>query len=178
MIFRLNLFFFKLLSRFVNVNYFKIRYYQLSIESLKRRNVLVGKDSIIINCTFSTSSKGDEFIIGSNCTCTGVTFLGHDASPTLFISALNNGLHPCLPYSRRSYRARITIGDRVFIGYNSTVLPGVKICDDVVVAAGSVVTKSIFESGVYGGNPARKISDLDTYITKYNAKFEENMSDF
>ncbi|GIA50593.1 acetyltransferase [Vibrio cholerae] len=169
---------FKVLSKLTNVDYFKVKHYELNIEILKRRNVCVGKDSIIINCIFSTSSKGDEFIIGNNCTCTGVTFWGHDASPTLFISALNNGIHPCLPYSRRSYRAKITVGDRVFIGYNSTILPGIEICDDVVVAAGTVVTKSIFESGIYGGNPARKISDLDSYIAKYIEKFEENMSDF
>lgn len=168
----------KALSKLINVDYLKVKCYEINIEVLKRRRVYVGKDSIIINCIFSTSSKGDEFIIGNNCTCTGVTFLGHDASPTLFISALNNGIHPCLPFSRRSYRAKITIGDRVFIGYNSTLLPGVTICDDVVVAAGSVVTKSIFESGVYGGNPAKKISDLDSYISKYITRFEENMSDF
>ncbi|RAJ93627.1 acyltransferase [Aliidiomarina maris] len=48
------------------------------------------------------------------------------------------------------------VGDRVSIGSNVTVLP-VKICDDVVIGAGAVVTKDIIESGVYVGNPARKI---------------------
>lgn len=49
-----------------------------------------------------------------------------------------------------------TIGDRVSIGTNATVLP-VVICDDVVIGAGAVVTKDISEPGVYAGNPARKI---------------------
>lgn len=46
------------------------------------------------------------------------------------------------------------IGNRVSIGSNSTILP-VVICDDVVIGAGSVVTKNIDEAGVYAGNPAR-----------------------
>lgn len=46
------------------------------------------------------------------------------------------------------------IGDRVSIGSNATILP-VRICDDVVIGAGSVVTKDIDRPGVYAGNPAR-----------------------
>ena len=49
-----------------------------------------------------------------------------------------------------------TIGDRVSIGTNATIMP-VSICDDVVIGAGSVVTKDITESGTYAGNPARKM---------------------
>ena len=49
-----------------------------------------------------------------------------------------------------------SIGDNVSIGSNSTILP-IKICDNVVIGAGSVVTKDIKESGIYAGNPARKI---------------------
>lgn len=47
-----------------------------------------------------------------------------------------------------------TVGNRVSIGTNATVLP-VSICDDVVIGAGSVVTKNITEPGIYVGNPAR-----------------------
>ena len=48
------------------------------------------------------------------------------------------------------------IGDRVSIGSNATILP-VSICDDAVIGAGSVVTRSITEAGVYAGNPARLV---------------------
>jgi acetyltransferase-like isoleucine patch superfamily enzyme len=48
------------------------------------------------------------------------------------------------------------IGNKVYIGSNATILP-VSICDDVVIGAGSVVTKSITQPGTYAGNPARKI---------------------
>jgi acetyltransferase-like isoleucine patch superfamily enzyme len=51
------------------------------------------------------------------------------------------------------------IGNNVSIGSNATILP-VKIVDGVVIGAGSVVTKSILEKGVYAGNPAKKIRSL------------------
>ena len=51
------------------------------------------------------------------------------------------------------------IGDRVSIGTNATIMP-ISICDDVVIGAGSVVTKDINESGIYAGNPAKKIRNL------------------
>lgn len=51
------------------------------------------------------------------------------------------------------------IGNHVSIGSNATILP-VSICDNVVVGAGAVVTRDIIESGIYAGNPARKIKDL------------------
>jgi acetyltransferase-like isoleucine patch superfamily enzyme len=51
------------------------------------------------------------------------------------------------------------IGNNVSIGSNSTILP-INICDDVVIGAGSVVTKDIKESGIYLGNPAKKIRDI------------------
>jgi acetyltransferase-like isoleucine patch superfamily enzyme len=48
------------------------------------------------------------------------------------------------------------IGNKVAIGSNATILP-VAICDNVVIGAGSVVTKNITKAGVYAGNPAKKI---------------------
>jgi len=54
---------------------------------------------------------------------------------------------------------RTTIGNNVSIGTNATILP-VSICDNVVVGAGSVVTKDITKPGIYAGNPARFIRDL------------------
>jgi len=52
-----------------------------------------------------------------------------------------------------------TIGNNVSIGSNSTILP-VSICDDVVIGAGSVVTKNIKEPGIYAGNPAKKVRNI------------------
>jgi acetyltransferase-like isoleucine patch superfamily enzyme len=51
------------------------------------------------------------------------------------------------------------IGNRVSLGSNATILP-VEICDDVVIGAGSVVTKNIIKPGIYAGNPARWLKSV------------------
>jgi len=56
----------------------------------------------------------------------------------------------------RSLWRETRIGDRVSLGSGATLLP-VRICSDVVVGAGSVVTRDIDEPGVYAGNPARRL---------------------
>ncbi len=57
---------------------------------------------------------------------------------------------------------RTRIGNRVSIGTNATVMP-VTICDGVVIGAGSVVTKSINEPGIYAGNPARFLRTISQH---------------
>jgi acetyltransferase-like isoleucine patch superfamily enzyme len=61
---------------------------------------------------------------------------------------------------RRELWKCTTVGSRVSIGSNATILP-VTICDDVVIGAGSVVTRDIVNRGVYAGNPARLLRALD-----------------
>lgn len=52
------------------------------------------------------------------------------------------------------------LGNRVSIGTNATILP-VRICDDVVIGAGAVVTRDIVAPGIYAGCPARKLRDVN-----------------
>ena len=83
--------------------------------------------------------------IGTDC------FVGHGV---MFIndSFVNNG--PARGDTDKW--SETVIGNRVYIGSNATIMP-VEICDDVVVGAGAVVTRSIFEPGTYVGNPARRL---------------------
>jgi acetyltransferase-like isoleucine patch superfamily enzyme len=60
---------------------------------------------------------------------------------------------------RRELWRSTTIGARVSIGSNATILP-VRISDDVVIGAGAVVTRDISEAGIYAGNPARLLRRL------------------
>lgn len=53
-----------------------------------------------------------------------------------------------------------SIGKHVSIGSNATILP-VRICDKVVIGAGAVVTRDIVEPGIYVGNPAKKIRNIE-----------------
>lgn len=54
-------------------------------------------------------------------------------------------------------RSDVVIGSNVLVGANSYIAPGVTICDNVLIGTNSVVAKSISESGVYSGNPAKRI---------------------
>jgi serine acetyltransferase len=54
----------------------------------------------------------------------------------------------------------------VFIGLNSIIMPNVVIGDNVVIAAGSIVTKNIESNQVAGGSPAKFLSSFDSYVDK------------
>lgn len=61
---------------------------------------------------------------------------------------------------------RVTIGNNVFIGAESVVLPGVTIGDNVIIGANSTVTHDIPANSVAVGSPARVICTLEEYLTK------------
>lgn len=61
---------------------------------------------------------------------------------------------------------KIVIGDWVYIGSGSLIMPGVTIGDNVLVAAGSVVTRSVPPRTIVAGNPARVVGTVDDYIER------------
>lgn len=66
---------------------------------------------------------------------------------------------------------KVKIGSNVYIGTNSLIMPGVTVGDNVLIAAGSVVTHSVPDNVVIGGNPAHIICTFDDYYQnnqKYN----------
>lgn len=63
-------------------------------------------------------------------------------------------------FTDREYGKPITIGNDCWFGSNVTILPGVTIEDNVVVGAGSVVTKNLKSGAIYVGNPAKKLRDI------------------
>jgi maltose O-acetyltransferase len=70
-----------------------------------------------------------------------------------------------LPYDNFSYLKKVTIEKNVWIGSDSLICPGVTISEGMVVAMGSVVTKTFPPCSIIGGNPAKilKTRDLDHY---------------
>ncbi|MCP8853648.1 sugar O-acetyltransferase [Latilactobacillus sakei] len=71
--------------------------------------------------------------------------------------------HPLDPTERATKKeisGAITIGDHVWLGANVTILPGVSLGNNVVVGAGSVVTKSYPDNVILVGNPARVLREI------------------
>lgn len=78
--------------------------------------------------------------------------------------------HPVHPDSRNSgyeYGIDITIGDNVWLGGNTVIMPGVHIGNNVVIGAGSVVTKDIPDDVVAAGNPCRVLRSITEEDRKY-----------
>lgn len=80
------------------------------------------------------------------------------AHGVMFINDLFSGGGPAR--GDKSLWKATRIGNKVSIGSNATILP-VRICDNVVIGAGSVVTKDITVPGTYAGNPARLLRKLE-----------------
>lgn len=106
-----------------------------------QRDAAIGENTKVQSHTFIC----ELVTIGDHC------FIGHGV---MFINDLFTEGGPAAG-DRTKWKSTL-IGNRVSIGSNATILP-VTICDNVVVGAGSVVTKDIVKPGVYAGNPARFI---------------------
>lgn len=107
---------------------------------------------------------GDDFLANYNVTILdiGKVIMGNNVwiGPGVLLATVN---HPLNPAGRRQHLGiakPIHIGNDVWIGGNATILPGVTIGNNVVVAAGAVVTKDVPDNTLVGGVPAKKIKDL------------------
>ena len=88
--------------------------------------------------------------------------LVHDQSPVTAWNSDTDALDQGSFYAPKE----INIGDNVFIGMRTIVLPGTTIGDDVVIGAGSVVKGAIPGGTVWAGNPARMIQTTKEYRSK------------
>lgn len=76
----------------------------------------------------------------------------------LHFATLNHGLSP--ETRKHTYSAPIILGKNVWVGSNATILQGVTVGDNAVIAAGAVVTKDVPENTVVGGVPAKFINTI------------------
>ena len=110
------------------------------------KNIHVGENVFINACCHFQDHGG--VTIGDGCQ------IGHN----VVFATLNHGLQP--EERGITYPAPIVLGKNVWVGSNSTILQGVTIGDNAVIAAGAVVTKDVEPGTIVGGVPARFIKKI------------------
>lgn len=134
---------------------------EFTTEKLKKMGLKVGKEFGRLNGVIIDPSHCWLITIGDNVTLAPrVHILAHDASTKNYLNYTKIG--------------RVNIGNNVFIGAESVVLPNVNIGDNVVIGANSTVTKDIPSNTVYAGNPAKFICTIEEYLEKNKARMQES----
>lgn len=132
---------------------------EYTTEKLIKMGMKVGENFKRLNGVILDPAHCWLITIGDNVTMAPrVHILVHDASTKGFLNYTKIG--------------RVNIGNNVFIGAESVVLPNVNIGDNVVIGANSTVTKDIPSNSVYVGNPARFICTIEEYIDKNRIKMK------
>lgn len=142
-------------------NYLKEFVYRLrgeyTTEKLISMGMKVGKNFGRLNGVILDPSHCWLISIGDNVTMAPrVHIICHDASTKGFLN-----------YTKI---APVTIGDNVFIGAESVVLPGVSIGNNVIIGANSTVSHDVPNNTVVAGNPARPICSLEQYLDKERSR--------
>ena len=126
---------------------------EYTTEKLISMGMTIGKNFNRLNGVILDPSHCWLIEIGDDVTIAPrVHILCHDASTKPFLNYTKIG--------------RVNIGNRVFIGAESVILPGVTIGDDVAIGANSTVTHDVPNNSVVVGSPARIICTLDEYLEK------------
>ena len=129
------------------------------LQYARKIGVTIGEDNFLPDKK-CWSSEPYLITVGNHCQITaGVRFLTHGGGQVVRDKDPNFDTF-----------GKIVVGDYVYIGSNSLIMPGVTIEDHVLIAAGSVVTKSVPSGMVVAGNPARIVCTVDEYLIK-NLKY-------
>ena len=130
-------------------------------------NIEVGKNFYAnYNCTILDVGK---VTIGDNCMF----------APNVAIYTAGHPIHPDSRNSMYEYGIQVSIGDNCWLGGNTIVCPGVKIGNNVVIGAGSVVTKDIPANVVAMGTPAKVVREItpdDDIYYDHGKLIAENMA--
>lgn len=141
------------------------------IEHLRSLGMVIGDDTVIYSPTHCVIDATRPWMVE----------IGHNVQITEGVTILTHGYDGSVFKGRDGWvlgsAGRVCIGDNVFIGMGAIILKGVTIGDNVVVGAGSVVTHDIPSGSIVAGNPARVLSDIDSYLEKRRAAQVDEAAD-
>lgn len=107
---------------------------------------------------------GDKLIIGKFCMiASGVTFIMNGANhlsnsiSSYPFAIFGNGWEDAMLGKTYPSKGNTIIGNDVWIGYNATIMPGIRIGDGAIIASNATVTKDVSPYTIIGGNPAKPI---------------------
>lgn len=110
-------------------------------------------------------SVGENFYANMNCVFLDVNriTIGNNVmiGPSVGIFTAGHPVDPDVRNMELEFGTAITIEDNVWIGGNATILPGITVGMNSIVAAGSVVTKDVPPNSIVGGNPAKVIREIN-----------------
>jgi acetyltransferase-like isoleucine patch superfamily enzyme len=128
------------------------------LHRLRKQGLQIADDCRLVNLP-DFGSEPFLISIGKHVTITSrVTFITHDGGTWVFRD--RPGYEHVIKYGR------ITVHDNCFIGYGSTIMPGVTIGPNSVVAARSLVCKDVPPDSVVGGVPAKFLMSREDYMAK------------
>lgn len=91
-------------------------------------------------------------------------------APSVVVATAGHPLLPALRAQGYQYNAAVHIGKNCWIGAGALIMPGITIGDNVVVGAGSVVTKDLPSNVLAVGNPCRVLREISAHDTQYYFK--------
>ncbi len=159
----------KALSLCIKLNQMPINQYEEREELIRILFGSVGKGVSIQPNFYCDNGKnihvGHDFLTNYNVTILDIApvSIGNNVmiGPNTVITTVGHPLSPAKRKQKIANSHLIKIGNNVWIGANCTILPGVSIGDNSVIAAGAIVTKDVPQNTVVAGVPAKIIKELD-----------------
>lgn len=145
---------------------------KLKSKIMRLRSEISTDDLVSLGLTVGKNFSRQEKTLIDQSHCWLIT-IGDDVTlaPRVHILAHDASTKSSLGYTRIGL---VNIGNNVFVGSSSTVLPGVSIGNNVVIGANSVVSKDIPDNSVAIGNPAKVICTYDEFVSRKKREFENS----
>jgi maltose O-acetyltransferase len=138
-------------------------YYKFRLRNFRKKGVKIGNNTFIAHTVHIDKQKEAKVEIGNNCFITrNVMILSH------VDTHVGGPLGIWKNLGLRRLKGDVIIGDNVFVGVQSVIMPGIKIGNNSVIGALSLVNNDVPANTVVGGTPAKKICSTQEMLLKSN----------